>query len=80
MVMNSTMKNADMPAMPIGEQIDTCHLNSACNGLSKREYFAGLAMQGFLASNGNRSMRNSTPSMAVEYADDLLTELDKPGE
>jgi hypothetical protein len=77
------MKNADMPAMPIGEQIDTCHINSACNGLSKREYFAGLAMQGYNASgsvNPNEEGLKYIVDMSVKQADDLLTELDKPGQ
>ena len=42
------MKNSDMPAMPIlgdrGERLD----NSA--GLTKREYLAGIAMQGLLSN------------------------------
>jgi hypothetical protein len=38
------MKNCDLPAMPIGEQIDTMHLNASCNGLTKREHFAAMAM------------------------------------
>ncbi len=67
------MNNADMPAMPslIEWQADFR------SGLTKREHFAGLAMQGFLASNGNRSIRGSIPTIAVEYADALLAELEK---
>jgi hypothetical protein len=45
-------------------------------GLTKREYFAGLAMQGLLSN------RRANPAVmaeaAVAYADALLKELDKP--
>lgn len=33
------MNNADMPAMPIGEQIDGVNMKPICNGLTKREQF-----------------------------------------
>lgn len=32
------MKQADMPAMPVGEQVDTMHLKSSCNGLTKLQH------------------------------------------
>ena len=44
-------------------------------GLSKREYFAGLAMQGLLA--GARVTQPPLYEIAVKYADALLKELDK---
>ena len=43
------------------------------DGLSKREYFAGLAMQGMLAG-GNYS-ELEVASCAVNLADDLLIQL-----
>jgi hypothetical protein len=71
--------NKDMPAHPMNEKdsIKWLQGGSGLSGLTKREHFAGLAMQGFLASNGNRSIRGSIPTIAVEYADALLAELDK---
>ncbi|MEP0868891.1 hypothetical protein NDA01_03645 [Trichocoleus desertorum AS-A10] len=42
-------------------------------GLTKREYFAAMAMQGLLAAQGNQAK----PSDAVAYADALLDELNK---
>jgi hypothetical protein len=42
-------------------------------GLTKREYFAGLAMQGLLASNA----RDKVAYNAVKYANSLLNELEK---
>lgn len=41
------MKNAHKPIVPIA---DLNKFPSGLRGLSKREYFAGLAMQGILAS------------------------------
>ncbi|MBB4063644.1 hypothetical protein [Gellertiella hungarica] len=52
-------------------------------GMTKREYFAGLAMQGLLGSNGNDGtyMRaNEIVREAVWYADALIAELAKGGE
>jgi hypothetical protein len=43
-------------------------------GLTKREYFAAMALQGLLANNNN--YKYSVIS-AVEFADDLIEELSK---
>ena len=63
------MKNADIPAMP----------TTYANGLSKREYFSAVALQGILTKYGenNFSRRDSMVEIAVGYADALLKELDK---
>lgn len=45
-------------------------------GLSKREYFAGLALQGLLA-RGDRPMLGKHSADAVYIADALLAELAK---
>ena len=61
----------DKPAFP-GLSIE------ARTGLSKREYFAGLAMQGLFADPG--TVGNSSEDMAkyaVKAADALLAELNK---
>jgi hypothetical protein len=72
------MNNANMPAMPIGEQIDTCHLNAPCNGLTKREHFAGLAMEGMIVVDADNHLDEGTiAKIAVNLADALLAELDK---
>ena len=55
------------------EPITTDSMNA---GLSKREYFAAMAMQGLL-TNLNFEDHENTPQMAVEYADALLEELSK---
>lgn len=52
--------------------------NQHNNGLTKREYFAGLAMQGILAANMYPNI-SSTPKDIAKYsiqlADELLTHL-----
>ena len=50
---------------------------SACGGLTKREHFAAMAMQGFCALDG-ASTPEQTAYVAVRYADALLAELEKP--
>tara|TARA_R110000764_G_scaffold22255_1_gene55664 strand:+ start:43 stop:216 length:174 start_codon:yes stop_codon:yes gene_type:complete len=45
-------------------------------GLTKREHFAGLAMQGLLAHYGS-SDDQSYEILAVYYADELLKELEQ---
>jgi hypothetical protein len=50
-------------------------------GLSKREYFAGLAMQGLLSSfmhNAENGFygKDVVVSTAIEYADELLKQLE----
>ena len=55
-------------------------------GLTKREYFAGLAMQGMLANlngammkGGNKTLHpDHIAEMSVIHADAVLRELDKP--
>jgi hypothetical protein len=52
-------------------------------GLTKREYFAGQALQGILASHANPGAGNpaytliDSVKLAVEYADNLIKELEK---
>jgi len=67
------MNNADKPAMPIGEQMDGAYLNPTCNGLTKREHFAVMAMQGLLSCDGNM---HDAAEVAVKQADALLKALE----
>ena len=79
------MKNADMPAMPTPEDLDGYYRDpKACKffmpfmGLTKREHFAGLAMQGVLSSDANLEMSpKEIATISVEQADVLLAELEK---
>lgn len=46
-------------------------------GLTKREYFAGLAMQGLLLDYSSFKRPTVIPELAVAYTDKLLEELEK---
>ena len=84
------MNNSDMPAMPAGK-IDIeaprggdpfGNYTTTSLGLTKREHFAGLAMQGWLARCANiphshKLEPEGMARVAVEMADALLAQLDK---
>ena len=76
------MNNADMPAMPV----DTFSEEGLRNymGLTKREHFAGLAMQGMISSPicKIKDMLDGTSlaNAAVEQADLLLKALEQDNE
>ncbi len=67
--------NSNDPVTPIKCGLNDCEYY----GLTKREYFAGLAMQGI---NANKTFSDMTAYaiaiMAVEQSDALLAELAKP--
>ena len=69
------MRNSVLPAMPINKQLE----NTMCNGVTKREYFAGLAMQGilsgFLSEEDHRWSIEDVAREAVDNADELLKQL-----
>lgn len=54
-------------------------LDHRYQGLTKREYFAAMAMQCICANSipGNHHMPNATAKDAVMYADALIAELSK---
>ena len=88
------MKNSDMPAMPLSGDAyedfahydgtkNTSH-NPQCQGLTKREHFAGLAMQGILSNHvtgdadlhsSHNEWLNDISQASVEFADELLKQL-----
>ena len=77
------MNNSDSPAMPISvsSSLDEIICSSDFEygeGLTKREHFAGLAMQG-LCSDPNMSVLVLV-KLAVVTADALLKELEKEDE
>lgn len=80
------MKNADMPAMAqqviidaYGGIVTASEHDKDYMGLTKREHFAGLAMQGLLAHYGVAHSGDSDTycSTAIKYADALLKKLEK---
>ena len=76
------MNNADNPAMPIEiNEYNYQALKSVplgdLTGLTKREYFAAMAMQGLCANSiaGSHNKPSNLAIDAVVYADALLKEL-----
>lgn len=74
------MKNSDQPAVGHAaiNKISEIHYS----GLTKREYFAAMAMQGLLACplyspKNNASMITSLTTESIQYADAILSELEK---
>lgn len=70
------MKNAEQSAFP------TQDMNSYYHGLTRREYFAGLAMQGLLANSSildhhTRDAIEWIADHATRQADELLKQLEK---
>jgi len=75
------MENGKQPIVPFlsneGTPYDSNHL-----GLTKREYFAGLAMQGLMPiwSSNNPSHISECVKRSIMFADELLKQLEKPQE
>lgn len=71
------MENKDKPAFPCTDGRSFCN-----DGVTKREYFAALAMQGMLSANPQYTHGNiplpvpaSVAQFSVEYADALIKAL-----
>ena len=75
------MKNADIPINPVLTQSPSLQ-NETSLGLTKREYFAGLAMQGLISScdwnftTFNKDLIEATSKNAIDLADELLKQLE----
>lgn len=74
-------ENGNSPAIPVqGNCVDAsgayCGDVVYAKGLTKRELFAAMAMQGLCARNDGELSHNRA-AYAVEHADDLLAALDK---
>ena len=83
------MNNSDMPTVPIATSTFTdpngiTYLAVESKGLTKREHFAGLAMQGLLAGgyciDDSQNRLNDVPSEAINLADALLKQLEQDNE
>ena len=80
-----TNQNSDAPAYPhsvthygtntFGQSVE--RVTETHSGLSKREYFAAMAMQGLLADSATETSVEVTAAMAVHQADALLAALAK---
>ena len=77
------MKNANQPAAPLSvtdAQLALLTANGAqvdIAGLTKREYFAGLAMQALAGSAAEYTRFSEMAADAVVIADALLAELER---
>ena len=76
--MSTTPNRGSEPAMPIvastGDPRDGVY---CANGLSIREHFAGLAMQGMLADPSRDQPTDQIAGLATKFADALIAELAK---
>ncbi len=74
------MNNSDMPAMPSDHTYIDGDINcrEMHTGLTKREHFAGLAMQGIMASIKDDQVWSMTDvaRTAIQMSSVLLEELD----
>jgi hypothetical protein len=70
------MKNGKQPAFNYSVGLSNHEVESMV-GLTKREYFAGLAMQGILSNPqfNNLDLENSVV-LAINQADELLKQLE----
>lgn len=70
--------NRDQPAFPTSE----ANAHTYETGLTKREYFAAMAMQGIIATitigRGEPEFVSLIVESAVKHADALIEELEKP--
>lgn len=72
------MSSGPVTAVPVDPRGVNDAYGHGCEGLSKREIFAAMAMQGLSASAAYaESPTNRVASMAVEQADALLAELER---
>lgn len=80
------MEEAHKPIYPLLEsntndknQLSEVYVETEFRGLSKREYFAGLAMQGLLVNAGRNGLDikqyNKVAETAIKHAEALLHEL-----
>jgi hypothetical protein len=75
---SETMKNADMPAMPIEDVYhENCATEYGSLGLTKREYTAIKIMAGFASDPRIEAPADMVAILALGWADAILAELDK---
>ena len=67
------------PAYPAERDDGYGHVTKFCTGLTKRELFAAMVMQGFAAWRGPGLPAGNEADSAVEWADALLAKLAKEG-
>lgn len=71
--------NGNEPAMPVPEVGENgCYTNVVNKGLTKRELFAAMAMQGMLADPESSTNPNTVACLAIDCADCLIKQLSEP--
>ena len=75
------MNNSDRAAYPLqlhkGETTDSITRHGPADGLTKREHFAAMAMQGIICRPGSM-LFTDIATEAVNAADALLAKLEEP--
>ena len=75
------MNNSDMPAMPVTDSNGPFMQPAGPSvGLSKREHFAAMAMQGFLSNRIEVPSTKFIAKCSIDYADALLKALENDDE
>jgi hypothetical protein len=69
------MKKENEPIYPHLEHTHSGEVLEYSKGLTKREYFAGLALQGLLACSEIKYLSDDICESAVGLADELLKQL-----
>lgn len=72
------MSNGNESAFPTADSGQGSDFEYGDPGLTKREYFAVMAMQGLLASDIPVGMEREAAQWSVKQADALIAELEKP--
>jgi hypothetical protein len=67
------MKNSDKPAYVV---YDTPNVDPNNMGMTKRELFAAMALQGMLANGTLKLSLDRTCELSIFYADELLKQLE----
>ena len=70
-----SQKDDGRPAFP--RVVEDEHVWRDTPGMTLRQWYAGQALNGLLASDVNDVWTSAIPSLAVDLADALIAELDK---
>lgn len=69
------MKMETHPCHPANPIVNGETFNTGYTGLTKREHFAGLALQGLLTTDDGQIPYEKMAAAAVHYADHLIKQL-----
>lgn len=73
------MDNKNKPVFPIYNK-EFIRENDQSNGLTKRELFAAMALQGFLSNIDGLYSSNDIVDDSIQIADKLLKALEEPND